>query len=186
MELLHGSTSAWYEDELCTATALVEAGGELALAIILPAGSPAEAMDAWAERADDPAAGLGALLAGLEDSSDQVDLALPPLDIGWDSSLVALLQELGMDAPFSDAADFSGITASESLVIGDVLQKAVLTVDENGMEAAAATALVMEATSAPVEPKQLIADRPFLLVAYERSSLAPLVVGRIGDPTQTR
>ncbi|WP_270408366.1 serpin family protein [Brachybacterium paraconglomeratum] len=186
VELLHGSSSAWFEDSVCRATALAAAGGELALALVQPAGSIGETMDAWAEVAGTPAAGLGGLLDGLEDSSEQVDLAVPPFDIAWDSSLVAVLESLGMTEVFSKAADLSGITAEEDLMITEILQKAVITVDEEGMEAAAATAVAVGETAAPAEPKELVLDRPFLFVAYERSTRAPLVAGWIGDPTQTR
>ncbi|MEV0868968.1 serpin family protein [Brachybacterium paraconglomeratum] len=186
VELLHGSTSAWFEDSVCRAAALEAAGGELALALILPADGIGGAMDAWAEVAGTSAAGLGGLLDGLEDSSEQVDLAVPSFDIAWDSSLVAVLEGLGMTEVFSAAADLSGITAEEDLMITEILQKTVITVDEVGMEAAAATAAIAGTTAAPVEPKELVLDRPFLFVAYERSTRAPLVAGWIGDPRQTR
>ena len=124
VELLHGSSSAWFEDSVCRATALQAAGGELALALVQPVDSVAETMDAWAEVAGTPEAGLGGLLDGLEDSSDQVDLAVPPFDIAWDSSLVAVLEDLGITDLFSEAADLSGITAEEDLVITEILQKA--------------------------------------------------------------
>ena len=65
------------------------------------------------------------------------------------------------------------------------MQKAVITVDSEGMEAAAATAAGF-AASAPAEPNELVLDSPFLFVAYETSTLAPLVLGWLGDPTQTR
>ncbi|WP_376780269.1 serpin family protein [Corynebacterium vitaeruminis] len=55
-----------------------------------------------------------------------------------------------------------------------------------GMEAAAATAVIAEAGSASAEPKELVLDSPFLFVAYETSTLAPLVLGWIGDPSLTR
>ena len=186
VELLHGSSSAWFEDSVCRATALEAAGGELALALVQPAGSIGETMDAWAEVAGTPAAGLGGLLDGLEDSSEQVDLAVPPFDIAWDSSLVEVLEGLGMTEVFSETADLSGITAEEDLTITEILQKAVITVDEEGMEAAAATAAIAGTTAAPAEPKELVLDRPFLFVAYERTTRAPLVAGWVGDPRQKR
>src|SRR5690625_6381139 len=72
------------------------------------------------------------------------------------------------------------------LLISEVIQKAVITVDEEGMEAAAATAAMLDTTSAAADPKELVLDAPFLFVAYETSTRAPLVLGWIGDPAQTR
>lgn len=186
VETLSGGTRTWYEDELCRATALGTYGNDLALALIQPVEDVPAVLDAWAEAADDPSAGLGAVLEGLAAADEIVDLTLPAFDIGWEDSLSALLVDLGMTEAFSGDADFSGITTDEALFISEVIQKAVITVDEEGMEAAAATAVGMDAASAPAEPKELVLDAPFLFVAYEASTLAPLVLGWIGDPAQTR
>ncbi|MFC7455584.1 serpin family protein [Brachybacterium sp. GCM10030267] len=187
VEMLSGTTGSWYEDELCRATALGTYGGDLALALVQPLEEVAAVLDAWAESADDTAASLSALLSGLDASDGATELTLPGFDIGWAGELSGPLQELGMSDAFdAGAADFSGITAETDLSISQVIQKAVITVDEEGMEAAAATAVVAEAVSAPAEEHELVLDSPFLVVAYETSTLAPLVVGWIGDPTQTR
>eukprot|EP01135_Chromosphaera_perkinsii_P010472 Nk52_evm1s2134 gene=Nk52_evmTU1s2134 len=91
-----------------------------------------------------------------------------------------------MPVAFTDHADFSGVTRQEPLYLREVLQKAVLMIDEEGMEAAAATAVVADTESAEIPEQELLLDSPFLVVAYERSTRAPLVVGWVGDPTQTR
>ena len=181
-EMLHGSTSTWYEDEVCRATSLDTYGGDLALALVQPAAEVAEVLDAWAE----DSAGLSALLSGLEDSEASTQLTVPAFDIDWDASLKEILEGLGMTEAFGGSADFSGITGAADLRITDVVQKAVITIDEQGMEAAAATAVMVGETSAPVLEQELLLDSPFLFVAYERETRAPLVVGWIGDPTQTR
>ncbi|WP_262425421.1 serpin family protein [Brachybacterium sp. Z12] len=181
-EMLHGSTATWHEDELCRATSLDTYGGALALALVQPTGELDEVLDAWAE----DSAALSALLSGLEDSQVSTQLSMPAFDIDWDASLKEVLGSLGMTDAFTDAADLSGITGQADLLISDVVHKAVITVDEQGMEAAAATAVAMDTTSADVEMQELVLDSPFLFVAYERETLAPLVVGWIGDPTQTR
>lgn len=144
-------------------------------------------MDELAEAADGVGAdaGLGAVLEGPQ-GPDVVDLSLPAFDIEWQTSLAALLQGLGMELAFTDGADFSGITTQEQLLISGVVHKAVITVDAEGMEAAAATAVGMEEAAAPEDPKELVLDSPFLFFAYETSTMAPLVLGWIGDPTQTR
>ena len=181
-EMLHGSTSTWYEDEVCRATSLDTYGGDLALALVQPAAEVAEVLDAWAE----DSAGLSALLSGLEDSEASTQLTVPAFDIDWDASLKEILEGLGMTEAFGGSADFSGITGAADLRITDVVQKAVITIDEQGMEAAAATAVMVGETSLPVLEQELLLDSPFLFVAYERETRAPLVVGWIGDPTQTR
>lgn len=185
VELLTGSTSTWYEDDLVRATSLGTYGGELALALVQPVDDVAVVLDAWTEAADGEA-GLAALLSGLEGSSASTELSVPGFDIEWGGQLGDHLEKLGMVDAFSADADFSGITTAEQLEIAAVLQKAVITVDAEGMEAAAATAVHVGATSAEVEVKRLVLDAPFLCIAYERSTLAPLVLGWIGDPTQTR
>jgi len=185
-EMLLGGTSTWYEDEVCRATSLDTYGEDLALALVQPTGELADVLGAWSDGAEDPDAGLAALLAGLEGSTATTQLSVPSFDIDWEASLKELLEGLGMTDAFSGAADFSGVTGQADLVIDEIVQKAVITIDENGMEAAAATAVVVGETSAPVLEQELVLDAPFLVVAYERSTLAPLVVGWIGDPTQTR
>lgn len=185
-EMLHGMTVGWYEDSLCTATRLATHGDQLSLALVRPERDLSSVLDEWSASADDPAAGLAALLTGLEDPSEQVQFAVPALDIGWDDSLKDLLVGLGMGSAFSDGADFSGVTGAPELAIDEVVQKAVLTLDEQGMEAAAATAVIARETSMPVIDHEITFDVPFLLVAYERATGAPLVAGWVGDPTQTR
>lgn len=184
-ELLTGSTSTWYEDELVRATSLGTYGGDLALALVQPVDDLSAVLDAWSEAADS-GPGLAALIDGLEDSSTSTALSVPGFDIERDAPLSGLLGELGMTDAFSDDADFSGITTGEQLLISEVLQKAVITVDAEGMEAAAATAVVMGTTSVELDVHELELDSPFLYLAYETSTRAPLVVGWIGDPTQTR
>ncbi len=185
-EMLHGSTGSWYEDEMCRATSLDTYGGDLALALVQPTGGLAEVLSTWAEMSAGGGSGLAALLGALEASEVTTQLSVPAFGIDWEASLKDLLEGLGMTDAFSGAADFSGVTGTTDLVIDEVLQKAVITVDENGMEAAAATAVMVAETSVQVAEQELVLDSPFLVLAYERTTLAPLVVGWIGDPTQTR
>ncbi|EWS79557.1 serine protease [Brachybacterium phenoliresistens] len=184
LDMLHGTTGCWYEDELCRATALATYGDDLSLAVIQPVAGIGAVLDAWADAAADPSAGLAALLAGLEESEAMAELTMPGFDILGEAELTAMLQQLGMvDAFDAASADFSAITREAELVISAVLQKATITVDDTGMEAAAATAAVATLTSAPMIEHELVLDAPFLYVAYETSTLAPLVLGWIGDPT---
>ncbi len=74
----------------------------------------------------------------------------------------------------------------EPLFIGVVLHKAFVAVDEEGTEAAAATALAMRAGSAvrPQDPVDFIADHPFLFLIRHNKSNTILFMGRLTDPTR--
>ena len=117
-----------------------------------------------------------------------VELGFPKFDIETSVSLADTLKDMGMPTAFVDAADFSGMTADEKLVIGDVIHQANITVDEVGTEAAAATAVVMVATSAPVEedPITLTIDRPFTFWLIARTTGVVVFMGRVNDPSATR
>ena len=109
-------------------------------------------------------------------------------DIETSTELATVLAEMGMPTAFTDAADFSGMTGEAQLMIGKVIHQANITVDEVGTEAAAATAVVMDVTSAPEpqEPVVLTIDRPFAFWLRERSTGVIVFMGRVTDPSQTR
>lgn len=118
----------------------------------------------------------------------KVTLSMPKFDIETMAELSTLLSAMGMPSAFTDSADFSGMTSEEKLVVGAVIHQANITVDEAGTEAAAATAVVMRATSAPMpsEPVVLTLDRPFVFAIRDNPTGAVLFLGHIGDPTETR
>ena len=114
----------------------------------------------------------------------QVKLGLPKFDFEASISANDPLIALGMGEAFDyDRADFSGITDANELVITDVLHKATITVDEEGTEAAAATAVVIGIRSLPSdEPVELIIDRPFIFLIEHQPSHAVLFMGRVTQP----
>jgi len=69
------------------------------------------------------------------------------------------------------------------LMIGDVLHKAFVSVDEAGTEAAAATAVVMELTAAPGEPEVVALDSPFVFFIRDIATGSVLFVGRVMNPS---
>lgn len=152
-------------------------GGELAMLVIVPD-------EGWFDEAE------GALHEGLMDDTAAhlepvlVSLGLPKWEFRTKASLVGLLNALGMTDAFGDDADFSAMTTEEELFISDVIHEAFIKVDEEGTEAAAATAVVMEARSAPPSDSvELIVDRPFLFSLYDRETGTILFMGRVADPT---
>lgn len=96
------------------------------------------------------------------------------------NSLKQPLQQMGVIDAFSDKADFSNMTTS-ALAISDIIQKAVIEVDEKGTVAAAATAVVMFG-SAVQQPMQFNADHPFLFILYDTQSGVILFIGQVFNP----
>ncbi len=124
-------------------------------------------------------------LSGLLDKLDSTELPpvrIPKFQFTTESiSLKNAFMSLGMTAPFSDA-DFSGITSQYSLAISDIFHKAFIKVDENGTEAAAATAVIIDIISMPSSQPYFIADRPFIYLIRDTQTKTILFMGRVMDP----
>lgn len=114
----------------------------------------------------------------------EVNLRMPKFDFETSIDANDALVTLGMGEAFDpEHADFSGITEFEDLMITDVLHKAMITVDEQGTEAAAATAVIVGVTSAmPGEPVSLVIDRPFLFLIEHQPTGTILFMGRVLHP----
>jgi serpin B len=119
-------------------------------------------------------------------STQMVQLSLPKWDFQSNLPLIEALKNLGMTAPFTDAADFSGITDVE-LLIDQVQHRADITVDEKGTEAAAVTGIALrELSGPPVSDVRMGVDHPFAFVVLHELSGAPLFEGVVGDPSATQ
>ena len=123
---------------------------------------------------------LDQVLGSLEYSS--VALTFPKFEFEKEFSLANTLAEMGMPSAFGGEADFSGITGGKDLYISDVFHKAFVAVDEEGTEAAAATAVVMAETAMPAEPVQMRVDRPFFFLIREHQTGTILFMGRMVSP----
>lgn len=102
-------------------------------------------------------------------------------------SLKTALQGLGVQRVFSDAASFEPALGPEGahLRLSDVIHAASLTLDEQGGEAAAATAATVVAKSLDMTPtRACVVDRPFLLVLMHKPTQLPLFVARVTDPSK--
>lgn len=152
------------------------AGRELAMTIVLP--DEGRLGDVEAEL-------TGGGLADMLDSvrPAEVAIALPRWTFRTEAPLKDTLTALGMPTAFDPVvADFSGMTTEVKLFISAVLHQAFIAVDEDGTEAAAATAVVMEDVSAP-QFVPFTADRPFLFVIHDVEHGTPLFLGRVADPS---
>jgi serpin B len=113
----------------------------------------------------------------------KVAVSLPRFEMTSQFELGESLQEMGMvDAFNPGAADFSGMDGQPGwLFIGAAIHKAFVDVNELGTEAAAATALVMVATSIPDWPT-FRADHPFIFLIQDDRTGSILFIGRLLEP----
>jgi serpin B len=130
------------------------------------------------------------MLATAESVKD-VDLALPRFKLGYEADLVGPFRQAGLRLAFANNADFSGATGVPgSIKIGDILHRASLELAEDGIKAAAVTAVEWHLTSGritipPVKVEPFIVDRPFLFFIADQATGAVLFEGRVMDPTKT-
>jgi len=152
-------------------------GNELAMTVLLPKPDSSLAELEAAIRTD----GIQAILEGL--TPIKVDVKLPRFKFEAELSLNEYLQHLGMTDAFDDnMADFSGISDT-FLYITHVLHKAFIEVNEEGTEAAAATAVVVGTKSIRLDlPKVFMADRPFVFLIRDLRTGSILFLGRMADP----
>lgn len=93
------------------------------------------------------------------------------------------LMEMGMGRAFSGVAEFPGFfKENSSLAIGEVIHQAFIEVNEEGTEAAAATAVGIVLTSIGNTPTIRI-DRPFVYFIREKHTEAILFAGKMLDPS---
>ena len=120
-----------------------------------------------------------------------VNVSLPKFKVETEKHMPGDLSALGMPTAFSStAADFSGmakiVDPAQNLYVSDVVHKAFIDVDENGTEAAAATAVIMAKGSAfvsqPPQPIIFNANHPFLFFIQENKTGNILFVGRVAKP----
>lgn len=174
---------AYHEGDGFQSVLLPYEAGPVAMAIV----APREPLAAFTGRL--PAlGGLAGVLRGLLDGPEQcdVDLRLPRFKVTAAFLLKDTLSALGMGLAFREDADFSGISHDEQLWIDEAIHKAYIDVNEEGTEAAAATAVIMRALGlfrpAPARRVVLTADHPFLFAVLDTRSGLPLFVGQFTRP----
>jgi serpin B len=175
--------AGYFETDGFQAVRLPYRGSAFSMTIVLP-----KKKDGLASLEGD----FGELGAGLlEDfrskpKSRRVDLSIPKFRAESTFSLADALKGLGVRSAFDDnAADFSLMNGKGGLYIGAVAHKAFVDVDEEGTEAAAATAIGMARMTAvhPEEPPVVFrADHPFLFLIEDAATGTVLFMGRVARP----
>ncbi|GAK58509.1 proteinase inhibitor I4, serpin [Candidatus Vecturithrix granuli] len=177
--MMHRKDSFKYaEDERIQVLQLPYAGEEISMVVLLP-----RTKDGLVEM--ETQLTFEDLIRWIDQSSlREVEVFLPKFTLTSQFSLSDTLKAMGMCTAFSEQADFSGMEASKSLSISDVIHKAFVEVNEEGTEVAAATAVIIGVTSV-AEPQPIPvfrADHPFLFLIRDNQSGSILFIGKIMNP----
>jgi serpin B len=157
-------------------------GEELSMYIVLPKENDISSIESIITR--DYINGLKEDMYG-----EWVDLYLPRFKFELKYSLNQNLKNMGMPLAFGQQADFSGIKESgDSLHISEVIHQSFVEVNEEGTEAAAATAVILSdeagfGGSPEPEPVEFRADHPFIFFIEHQATGQILFMGKVENPT---
>ncbi len=189
-------------DVPCSLLELPYKGGHLSMVILLPEyyGSlrsrpSTQSSSASTPAADDPIRCLRDLERAITPMDLQrwlddlylqnpvdIHVLLPKFKLRWRAELKPVLKEMGMEDPFCGGADFSGITGPPGdIFISNVIHAACVDVNEEGTEAAAASAVILSRGGPPT----FQADHPFLFLIRDNRTGAILFMGRVLNPVAT-
>lgn len=157
------------------------AGGDLAMVVLLPKES--DGLSALEQQLTAAAADEW---VGKLEPAERVIVSLPRFTMTQQFELGDTLAAMGMPQAFSNAADFSGMTGKPELQISAAIHKAFVDVNEEGTEAAAATAIGMRSAAMRMPPPPIVfnADHPFLFVIRDTKTGGILFIGRVEDPRE--
>jgi len=113
-------------------------------------------------------------------SPTDIDIVLPRFKQEYEFELSRILSQMGMGIVFGSNANFGGI-CEDSASISQVRHKAFILVDEQGSEAAAATAVIMARSALSAKPK-LEFNRPFFYAICDKQTGVILFMGALVDP----
>jgi serpin B len=153
------------------------AGKDLEMVIVLPnAADGLPALEA-ALTGDQ----LSAWIAAAQATTEPSEFTLPKFKLDQPIDLATTLAALGITTIWQpDTADLSGIDGARDLYVNKAIHQAMISVDEQGAEAAAATGIGVGDSSAP-EPIRI--DHPFVFAIRDAVTNSILFIGRVEDPT---
>ena len=109
---------------------------------------------------------------------------MPAFETTFKTELKDTLEAMGVSTLFR-TADLDDIS-DEPLYVSDVLHKAQVKINEEGSEAAAATAVIVNTRSGgPSRPRhhEFRVDQPFVFIIHDNANKLPLFIGRIINPS---
>jgi serpin B len=147
-------------------------GGDYAMWVVLPKGSPSE----WLAGG----AALTRLLGEDRLSFARIALSLPRFEVSAGGDFTEIIKGLGLSQAFSPCADFTAMSP-EDLRLGLVVHRATMKVDEEGAVATAATGVTgVRSASAPATEMRV--DRPFIAMVVATQTREPIVAAVVHKP----
>ena len=177
VNMMYSDEGGYFEDENTTGFVKNYKGGEYAFMALLP--------KEGTDMADYVASIDGEKLNKLwSERGGDASVCIPEFTYDYGNELSDELIAMGMELPFSDAADFSGMgeTGSGALYINRVIHKTHIEVDRKGTKAAAATAVEMtdECAVYTDEPMNTVyLNRPFVYAIVDTENGTPIFMGAV-------
>ena len=116
-------------------------------------------------------------------SNTKLRVSIPKFTADSKFRLNHVLSKLGVSSVFSSQdADLSGMTGNKDLYITEAIHQAFVDVNEQGTEAAAATAMIFAPTCIMLPPPHFLADHPFMFFIQHAQSGVILFAGKVANP----
>eukprot|EP00092_Neocalanus_flemingeri_P022704 GFUD01024624.1.p1 GENE.GFUD01024624.1~~GFUD01024624.1.p1 ORF type:complete len:445 (+),score=79.19 GFUD01024624.1:167-1336(+) len=109
-------------------------------------------------------------------------IAIPKFKMTFETNLKPHMAKMGMKELFTESANFTKIS-NQKLKVSDGVHKAFIEVNEEGTEAAAATAVLFGTRSSGGRKKVFLANKPFMFMVYDSVNSIPLFIGKITNPS---
>lgn len=168
------------EDLKCTALEMPYTGNELSMVILLPS-NKFYGLDILSSLLTPEK--LRNLLS--EMYPREVLVSIPKFHIEDSFELSSALNKMGMRTLFDPSrVDLSGFTGRREFTVDGVHHKSFIDVNEEGTEAAAATAVLASRTARPLGPAAFIADHPFMFFIQDNLSNVILFMGTVRKPSE--
>ena len=176
-EFMHGMRAHYAEDETAQKILLPYDDGKTSLLVLLPKGELNGMLSGLTAQR------LAAYTAECKNSRETAALSLPRVRFGTDAMLNGPLQAMGLRSAFGENADFSGMTSGgDSPYLSYVRHMTYLAIDENGTEAAAATAAAIDSSGSRPDHVMKV-NRPFFAAIVNTETGAALFEGVVNDPS---
>lgn len=127
---------------------------------------------------------IAAMTSNENSEYGEVLITLPKFNFDTEFDLKESLESLGVESVFKDNADLTGISDMAG-VVSEVKQGSNISINEDGVEAAAYTYIAVDTAAAPGENEvlELKFDRPFIFVLQSRENV-PLFIGVVQNPAE--